>query len=256
MPEKHARKLVDGVYQVAGARGSNVYLVTSPFMCLVDAGFPIDLPPIRKAMLELGARPRDLEMVVATHYHGDHVGTVARLKRENGLRAAIHREDAAYATGETPYERFRYRPSRFLFYYSLYPLFRYRNFEPDLLLEEGMVLPLLGGLEVLHTPGHSRGSVCLYAKGRGLLFTGDLVRNEKGVLEGPPPSFTPDPEKAAASLRRLAGLDFEILLPGHGEPITSGAGGLFRRHLEGGKLWPAGRRMEERLSRKAGPPRR
>ncbi len=205
---------------------------------MVDAGFPIDLIPIRGALHELGAEPGDLDMIIATHYHGDHVGTIARLKRENGLKAAIHSADAVYASGDEPYERFKYRPSRLLFYRSLYPLFRYRHFHPDLLLEEGMVLPPLGGLEVLHTPGHSRGSICLYSRGRGLLFTGDLVRNERGVLEGPPPRFTPDPESAATSLERLAGLEFELLLPGHGDPVTRGAGKRFRRELARGSLWP------------------
>lgn len=219
-------------------RGSNVYLITDSRFCLVDAGFPIDLPPLRAALRRLGADISDLEAVVATHYHGDHVGTVARLQRDWGIKAAIHSEDALFASGELPYERFKYQPTRLLFYYSLYPLFRYRCFQADLLLEEGSVLPLLGGLRVLHTPGHSRGSICLFSEREGILFTGDLVRNERGRLEGPPPRFTPDPQRAAASLLRLATLDFEMLLPGHGEPVLKNAGALFRRQLERGALWP------------------
>lgn len=234
------RRLTGGIHQAVKARGSNIYIITEPRLSLVDAGFPIDLPPIRGALRRLGADITDLEWVVATHYHGDHVGTVARLQRESRLRAAIHADDAPFACGEVPYERFRYRPSRLLFYYSLYPLFRYRCFRPDLLLEEGAVLPLLGGIRVLHTPGHSRGSVCLFAESEGILFTGDLVRNERGVLEGPPPRFTPDPRRAADSLLRLASLDFEMLLPGHGEPILGNAGAIFRRQLERGALWPVG----------------
>ncbi len=232
-------RLEEGLYQVRRAQGSNVYLVTEPELALIDAGFPIDTPHIRGALAELGAGPEDLSLVVATHYHGDHVGTIAALKRSNGLRAAIHAEDAPYATGEVPYERFKYRVSRTLFYYSLYPLFRYRYFTPDQRLEEGDVIPLLGGLEVLHTPGHSRGSICLYQRERGLLFSGDLVRRERGVLEGPPPRFTPDPRAAADSLARLARLDFDLLLPGHGDPILGGAGTAYRDHLEAGALWPA-----------------
>lgn len=231
-------RLDEGLYQVKRARGSNVYLVTEPELALIDAGWPIDAPHIRGALRELGAEPGDLGMVVATHYHGDHTGTIARLKRGGGPLAAIHAEDAPFATGEVPYDRFKYRLSRVLFYYSLYPLFRYRYFTPDHRLEEGEVVPLLGGLEVLHTPGHSRGSICLYQRERGLLFSGDLVRREKGVLEGPPPQFTPDPRAAADSLHRLAGLDFDCLLPGHGDPILGGAGAVYRDHLAAGRLWP------------------
>lgn len=237
-------RLDEGLYQVKRAKGSNVYLVTEPELALIDAGFPIDTACIHAALRELGAEPGDLSLVVATHYHGDHVGTIASLQRRNGLRAAIHAEDAPYATGEVPYERFKYRLSRFLFYYSLYPLFRYRYFAPDQRLEEGDVVPLLGGLEVLHTPGHSRGSICLFQRERGLLFSGDLVRRENGVLEGPPPQFTPDPAAAADSLARLADLDFDLLLPGHGDPILAGAGAVYRDHLEAGALWPAPRHPE------------
>lgn len=237
---KRLDRLEEGLYRVKRARGSNVYLVTEPELALIDAGFPIDAPCIRGALAELGASPRDLSLVVATHYHGDHTGTIARLKRGGGPRAAIHAEDAPFAAGEIPYDRFKLRLSRALFYYSLYPLFRYRHFAPDQRLAEGDVVPLLGGLEVLHTPGHSRGSVCLYQRERGLLFSGDLLRREKGVLEGPPPRFTPDPRAAADSLLRLAGLDFESLLPGHGDPLLGGAGAAFREGLAAGGLWPAG----------------
>jgi glyoxylase-like metal-dependent hydrolase (beta-lactamase superfamily II) len=235
-------RLDDGLYQASRAQGSNVYIITDPVLALVDAGFPIDAPHIRRALSELGAGPEDLRLVVATHYHGDHIGTISRLQHAGGIRAAIHSEDARYATGEVPFDKFKFRLSRLLFYYSLYPFFRYRYFTPDQHLQEGDVIPLLGGLEVLHTPGHSRGSICLYDRARGLLFSGDLVRREKGVLEGPPPQFTPDPDAAADSLGRLAELDFEKLLPGHGDPILGGADAVYRNHFDSGALWPAPKR--------------
>lgn len=236
--KKNLARLDEGLYQAVRAQGSNVYIITEPELALVDAGFPIDTPHIRRALSDLGAGPEDLRLVVATHYHGDHVGTIARLKRKGEVRVAIHAADAPYATGEIPFDKFKIRLSRFLFYYSLYPLFRYRYFTPDQHLEENDVLPLLGGMEVMHTPGHSRGSICLYDRLRGLLFSGDLVRREKGVLEGPPPRFTPDPVAAAHSLARLQELDFDYLLPGHGDPILGGADAVYRSHLRSGALWP------------------
>ncbi len=240
MPRKNClTRLNKGLYQVKGAKGSNVYLVTEPELALIDAGFPIDAIYIRGALRELRAGLEDLRMVVATHYHGDHIGTISRLKRLSGTRAAIHAEDAPYTTGEIPFDKFKFRPSRLLFYYSLYPFFRYRYFTPDQRLKEGDIIPLLGGLEVLHTPGHSRGSICLYDRAGGLLFSGDLVRREKGILEGPPPQFTPDQRAAADSLARLAELDFDMLLPGHGDPILSGADAAYRSHFRSGALWPA-----------------
>lgn len=235
---KNLTRLDEGLYQAVRAQGSNVYIITEPQLALVDAGFPIDTPFIRGALKELGAGLEDLRLVVVTHYHGDHIGTISRLKRKGEVRAAIHAEDAPYTTGEIPFDKFKFRLSRLIFYYSLYPLFHYRYFTPDQHLKEGDVIPLLGGLEVLHTPGHSRGSICLYDRARGLLFSGDLVRREKGILEGPPPQFTPDPDAAALSLGRLAELDFDMLLPGHGDPLRGGADTVYRNHFRSGALWP------------------
>ncbi len=96
-----------------------------------------------------------------------------------------------------------------------------------------------GGFRVLHTPGHSAGSICLYNEEKGILFSGDLVRNEKGILEGPPEEFTPDTRSACRSLERVAALDFDVLLPGHGDVILEGAGDRLRTRIvaENG-IWP------------------
>ena len=108
----------------------------------------------------------------------------------------------------------------------------------DWLLREEDVIDLLGGFVVIHTPGHSKGSICLYNEKNGILISGDLIRNENGVLEGPPDYFTTDSTAAALSLEKIACLDFEILLPGHGEIILKKAGDIFRSRLEEGKIWP------------------
>jgi len=228
------------LYRIRGAFGSNVYLISENGLTLIDAGFPMDLPAIQLGLRALGAAPRDIDLVIATHYHGDHTGTVAGMKRRYGTRAALHAEDSPYATGESPQDTTEVAFLTLLFYTALWPLFRYRHFQPDRYLEEGEVIDLLGGLQVLHTPGHSRGSICLYGEQRGILFSGDLVRNEMGILEGPPPHYTPDQPAACRSLMRVSELDFEILLPGHGKVILSSAGELYRSYIEEGKIWPLG----------------
>lgn len=231
-------KLCDDIFHIRGSFGSNIYVVAGEGLTLVDAGFPVDLPQIHLGLRRLGASPGDLDLIVATHYHGDHVGTVAGLKRRYGVMTAVHEADAPFARGERPYERFEVETSRLVFYTLLWPFFRYRHFDVDRELAEGDVIDILGGLEVIHTPGHSVGSICLYSRDRGVLFSGDLLRNENGRMEGPPPQFTPDPASAAGSLLKIAGLEFETLLPGHGEPITRGAGDRFAALYRTGELWP------------------
>ncbi len=230
--------LAKDLYRIRGSFGSNIYVITEGGLTLVDGGFPMDLPVIHLGLRTLKASPRDIDLVIATHYHGDHTGTVAGLRRRYGARAAMHGEDGAYASGRLPQETTEVPFVTLLFYTAFWPLFRYRHFQPDSYLEEGEVIDLLGGLEVLHTPGHSPGSVCLFGAARGLLFSGDLVRNERGVLEGPPPHYTPDEPAACRSLERVSELEFETLLPGHGEVILSGAGNRYRDYLRSGLIWP------------------
>jgi glyoxylase-like metal-dependent hydrolase (beta-lactamase superfamily II) len=236
MLEKISRDL----FRIRGSFGSNIYLITESGLTLVDGGFPMDLTVIYLGLRSLGAAPADVDLLIATHYHGDHTGTVSGLRRRYGVHTAMHAEDGRFASGERPQETTEVSFAKLLFYTALWPLFRYRHFQPDRLLSEGDIIELLGGLEVMHTPGHSPGSICLYGAERGMLFSGDLVRNERGLLAGPPPHFTPDEPSACLSLRKLSGLDFNILLPGHGEVITEGAGDRYRAHLEQGRIWPLG----------------
>ncbi len=227
------------IHEIRGVAGSNIYLVRKDQgFGLVDAGWPMDRKAIIKGLELLGAEPADLKTAVVTHYHGDHMGTIRSLKKMTGLTAAIGAHDVEFAIGARSYERFEVELSRKIFYSVLYPLFRYRPFQVDLALEEGDTVDLLGGMQVIHTPGHTVGSICLYSRERSILFSGDLVRNENGILEGPPPQFTPDPEAAAHSLRKIAKLDFEALLPGHGLPIVTGASQKLRAKVDAGDLWP------------------
>jgi len=233
-------KLTKDLYRIRGIFGSNTYVITEGGLTLVDSGFPMDLPAIHLGLRALGAAPRDIDLVIATHYHGDHTGTIAGLQVRYGVRAAIHSSDSAYASGESPQETTEVALVKLLFYTALWPLFRYRHFDAAWLLEEGDKVELLGGLEVVHTPGHSPGSICLYGGKRGLLFSGDLVRNEGGILEGPPPHYTPDEPAACDSLEKVSELDFDILLPGHGRVILAGAGERYRACLAQGTIWPIG----------------
>ncbi len=237
--------LMPDIYHIRGVAGSNIYLIRKDSgFGMVDAGWPMDRKAIVKGLESLDAGLEDIQTVIMTHYHGDHVGTVRRLKKANSLTAAIGAYDVDFATGARPYERFEVDLSRKIFYSAFYPLFRYRPFQVDRPLHEGDTVELLDGLQVIHTPGHTIGSICLYSPENGVLFSGDLVRNEYGILEGPPPQFTPDPSAAAASLHKIAELDFDIILPGHGVPVMGGAGDKLRTLIASREIWPL---SEERM---------
>lgn len=227
-------RIIDGLEIVGGTWGSNVYLADGVSgLGLIDAGFPMDYRKIVRHLSGRGSSVQELELMVATHYHLDHVGNMQRLKEVSGARVAAHEEDAPYMEGSRPYETFKVDFLRTVYYRSLRPLFTYRYVGVDILLEDGSVLDLLGGLEVIHVPGHTVGSIMLFGKDQGLLFSGDTIRNEKGKIEGPPPQFTPRPDLSRRALEeRVLHLDFDVLLPGHGEPVFSGAGDRVRAALD------------------------
>ena len=218
---------VPGVFMLERTWGSNIYVIAGESPVIIDAGFPLDERRIIKCLG--GARPGKL---VATHYHIDHVGPMCRLKLRYGSTVAAHQCDARVMEGEVPYEVYRLDPLQTIYYKALSPLYRYEFVGVDERLVEGDVIDALGGLEVIHMPGHTGGSIALYQRERGILFTGDTIRNEKGVLDGPPPQFSPGLEESFTHIReKVLQLDFEVLLPGHGEALSSGARGAVERMM-------------------------
>jgi glyoxylase-like metal-dependent hydrolase (beta-lactamase superfamily II) len=107
----------------------------------------------------------------------------------------------------------------------------------DRALDDGDAIETPVGLQVIHTPGHTPGNICLYQLERRILFCGDALSNRhpltsKEGLQFPLPMASVDWDQARASVRKLAALQIEVLLPGHGEPILGEVGDRIRMLLE------------------------
>jgi glyoxylase-like metal-dependent hydrolase (beta-lactamase superfamily II) len=90
--------------------------------------------------------------------------------------------------------------------------------EVDKLLNDGDELPLLGGIGIMHTPGHTLGSICLLIPREKLVIVGDLL-SHRFRLRLPSGLFTVDIEQEFNSVKKLADLDFSVIAFGHGRPI-------------------------------------
>jgi glyoxylase-like metal-dependent hydrolase (beta-lactamase superfamily II) len=102
----------------------------------------------------------------------------------------------------------------------------------DMKLEDGEILDILGGLQVVHTPGHTAGSISLYFPAYKILIVGDALAKRRNVVFMPHRSVSSDFKQASASVRKMSNLDVKMLLFGHGRPITEDAQGSLRGLVE------------------------
>jgi glyoxylase-like metal-dependent hydrolase (beta-lactamase superfamily II) len=96
----------------------------------------------------------------------------------------------------------------------------------DEVLSEGDTLPVLTGLRVVETPGHTPGHISLFAPAAAILFCGDSMVSNQNGLQGSRPGITWDEGKARESERKQAALGAQIVCSGHG-PVVMNANGKF-----------------------------
>ena len=185
---------------------------------LVDAGPAGSGERIAAALAEQGLDRDAVVRVVLTHFHADHAGGAAEVRAWAGAEVVAHRDDAPAVRGDAAPPFPELLPAeRELFAAVSADLPPAPPCPVDREVADGDVLPFGGGAHVLHRPGHTAGSIALHLPAHRVLFTGDTVAESGGVvILGP---FNPDRERALASFRALTGLDVDLALPGHGEPV-------------------------------------
>ncbi|MGW6912329.1 MBL fold metallo-hydrolase [Kitasatospora sp. NPDC054939] len=191
-------------------------------LALVDTGIAGSADAIEEAIRRTGADPADLRHIVLTHHHADHTGSAAELaaRRPQALVVA-HRLEAPVVRGEQEAAPPVLRPFEEEIWAGLPPIPQAPPCRVGREVSDGDVLDFGGGAVVVHVPGHTDGSLALHLPGPGVLFTGDAIANVQGrTMLG---VFNLDSERAAESMHRLAALDAETAVFGHGDPIATGA---------------------------------
>jgi glyoxylase-like metal-dependent hydrolase (beta-lactamase superfamily II) len=232
-----AVQVADGVWRIPTAPADflNSYLIEGRedgTLTLVDAGTRGGPRKLLAALDGLGRKPGDVTHLLLSHAHSDHTGGAAQMKAATGGRTATHEREAVYVReGRMPTSDPSTLGGRLM---ARLPG-KVKGFAPvdvDDEFADGDVLPLAGGIEVVHTPGHTPGHCSFLHPSSGVLITADAIFNVRGLRYSFRNSCT-DVALSRSSAARLGELDFEVAGFTHGAHVSTNARSAVRAFLAG-----------------------
>jgi len=201
-------ELVKGVHVIETY--ATTTLLVDDRLVLIDTSSDADAGKIMDYLSKIRVKPKDLSTIFITHTHPDHVGGLAAIKHSSLAKVAAHRIEADFIARKRVYDG---PPG----------VQRHPGTPVDVALDDGQKYD---GLEVIFTPGHTRGSISLLDASRSLLIAGDAANNESG-LRPMDDRYNVDPKQHRESIKKLAKLSFDIAIFGHGAPIKGRASTKF-----------------------------
>jgi len=182
----------------------NSFFIGGSVMALIDPGLTVFLPDLLKKMEEEGIDSQEIQYIINTHSHPDHFEASGAFNDKPDIQIGMHKEGIAFLHDIGGH---------------MYGMFGLDN--PDvninMPLEEGKIKLGNEDFEILHTPGHSPGSISLYWPSRKTLFSGDVIFDQNiGRTDFPGGNGT----LLKQSIQTLSRLEVDYLLPGHMGIIT------------------------------------
>ncbi len=203
----------------------NRYLVQDEGWILIDPGIPYTTWMVKRALNRLGVEPSLVVLILLTHGHVDHAGATGAVQEWTGAKVAVHQRDRSLLERGQVMMPPLWMPGGGVLYTALNPIARSLRFgatRADIVIgDEGLsLLPFGIHGRVIHTPGHSDGSVSVLLD-RGEAFVGDLVAGPVWPRrQARLPPAGEDQEQMRASLRNLVGQGAKMIYPGHGKPFS------------------------------------
>jgi glyoxylase-like metal-dependent hydrolase (beta-lactamase superfamily II) len=218
------REVVDGVIQIPIGYVNAYAVVVDDGVVLVDTGIPGRTDKLARA-IEAARRPiGEVHTILLTHWHPDHVGSVAELRGRSGARVVAHAIDAQLIEGGTKAQP----PKGFMrVVAAIMPPPEPVPVDEALTADGPISVP---GITAIHTPGHTSGHTSfLLDRGGGVLFAGDAAGGRRnGRIRRSPRMVTEDRVAELRSIARLGDLSFESAVFGHGRAISREAAPRFR----------------------------
>lgn len=226
-----SEQVVPGVHLVAIGPIVNAFVVVGDEgVTLVDTGTAKGVPKIQAALKDLGRQRVDA--IALTHHHPDHRGGASILRGDADVY--VHPIDATVVTGARPAPGPAVGGAQKLLVKLVRPLVDRMSGEPQpvpVAHEIGEDGRVPGGLRAIHTPGHTDGHLSFMLEEHRLLFVGDAAQH-RGEVKLPPPFFTEDMQRAKDTIRKIAALDFDVAVFGHGTVLRGKANAAFRKLVD------------------------
>lgn len=201
------------------------YLLRGDRIIMIDGGAPNQAKRFVKTLKQLSIRPGDIHLLVLTHAHWDHIGSVKAIKEITGASVALHSKEREWLEkslksippGVTPWGKiFGSVMAIFM------PLIHIPSTNVDIALGDTEVSLADFGIpgKIIHTPGHTMGSVSILLES-GEAFVGDLAMNLFPLRLTPGlPVLAENLQKVKESWKLLLGLGAKSVYPAHGDPFS------------------------------------
>jgi glyoxylase-like metal-dependent hydrolase (beta-lactamase superfamily II) len=230
VPKEPAVQLAPGVWRIPLVRDFvNGFILRDDDgqVTLVDMGITRSGPKVLAALASIGSGPSDVTRLMLTHAHPDHAGGAKHVADATGREFGIHEQDAEFArSGQSPPRDQHFLIGRLVS--------RGKDGFPAVPVGEtftdGQVIPFAGGIEVIHTPGHSPGHAAYLHQDSGVLITGDSIFNVRG-LRWPIKAFCTDFAMTTQTAHRLAEVDYTTAAFTHGPHLSDRPREHIRRFL-------------------------
>ncbi|GHU75543.1 hydrolase [Clostridia bacterium] len=198
-------------------------------LVLIDAGFPGQIDLITAGITKAGRPAKDITAIILTHQDIDHIGCVRELlELAPNAQVMAHIDEAPYINGEKTPIKLAALSARYddlpddmkIMHDKLKAGFANRRIKIDKFLQDGEILPICDGIEIIHTPGHTHGHICLLFRESGVLVGGDAVNIQEGKLIGANPNHTADLKSAEESFAKIRDSGASFVVAYHGGCYT------------------------------------